>query len=184
MHKYCALSNTRPCLRPLQTTMSKMAELEIIDSKGLPLIKGDYCPAGPGHLRAPCPVLNSLANHGIIARSGRNITAAELKAALRYLGMGIDVITILVNGAFKVHSDDPKKGALLGLRDKDLVDERRRCTRAEPRPGGPTSRRGARCLCNPTGPRPGRLHACECRPSGAIPRGSKNREGFQRVGFR
>lgn len=103
--------------------MSKMAELEIIDSKGLPLIKGDYCPAGPGHLRAPCPVLNSLANHGIIARSGRNITAAELKAALRYLGMGIDVITILVNGAFKVHSDDPKKGALLGLRDKDQTNE-------------------------------------------------------------
>lgn len=96
---------------------------EVTDSKELPLRKGDYRPAGPDDVRAPCPVLNSLANHGIIARSGRNITAAELKAALRYLGMGIDVTAILVNGAFQVHSDDPKKGARLGLRDKDQVNE-------------------------------------------------------------
>ncbi|KAF7164769.1 hypothetical protein CNMCM5623_009151 [Aspergillus felis] len=96
---------------------------EVTDSKELPLHKGDYRPAGPDDLRAPCPVLNSLANHGIIARNGRNITAAELKAALRYLGMGIDVIAILVNGAFQVHSDDPKKTARLGLRDNDQVNE-------------------------------------------------------------
>ncbi|GAQ08836.1 hypothetical protein ALT_6157 [Aspergillus lentulus] len=96
---------------------------EVTDSKELSLRKGDYRPAEPDDLRAPCPVLNSLANHGIIARNGRNITAAELKAALRYLGMGFDVTAILVNGAFKVHSNDPKKGARLGLRDEDQVNE-------------------------------------------------------------
>ncbi|EAW14884.1 putative peroxidase [Aspergillus clavatus NRRL 1] len=88
--------------------------------------KGEYHPAGPDDLRSPCPVLNSLANHGIIARDGRNITAAELKSAVRYLGLGIDVATVLVNGSFQVHSDDPKKtgdGARLGLRDRDQVNK-------------------------------------------------------------
>lgn len=51
--------------------------------------------------------MNSLANHGLIARDGRTITKAELKSALQYLGAGIDVVTGLVSISFMVHCDDP-----------------------------------------------------------------------------
>lgn len=89
--------------------------------------KSEHQPPGPSDLRAPCPILNSLANHGLIARSGRNITAAELTTALRYLGLGPDVAPLLVNSAFKVHSDDPDHSppgtSWSGLRDANQVNE-------------------------------------------------------------
>ncbi|PLB52076.1 Cloroperoxidase [Aspergillus steynii IBT 23096] len=88
--------------------------------------KGDYQPANPTDLRAPCPVLNSLANHGLISRSGRNITSTELTTALRDLGLGIDVASLLVRTAFKVHTDDPDNAppgsSWSGLRDPDQVN--------------------------------------------------------------
>ncbi|KAH8432020.1 putative peroxidase [Aspergillus melleus] len=88
--------------------------------------QGEFQPAGPTDLRAPCPALNSLANHGLIARSGRNITAAELTSAVRYLGLGPDVAYLLVDSAFKVHSDDhnnpPPGTRWSGLRDPEQVN--------------------------------------------------------------
>lgn len=87
--------------------------------------KGVYKPAPAGAFRTPCPVLNALANHGHIPRDGRNMTADQLKAAFRYLGFGIDTTSFLVNGAFKVHADNPMAGSggsRLGLRDADEVD--------------------------------------------------------------
>lgn len=33
---------------------------------------------GPEDLRSPCPALNSMANHGILPRDGRNIDLATL----------------------------------------------------------------------------------------------------------
>jgi hypothetical protein len=91
----------------------------------LHLKKGDYRPPPPGALRAPCPILNTLSNHGLIPRDGRNIRADELKSALSVIGLGVDVRNFLVRGAFAEHSDNPKagsKGTRTGLRDPNQVD--------------------------------------------------------------
>lgn len=47
------------------------------------LAKGEYRRGGPNDLRGPCPFVNSLANHGYIARDGRNIHADELYAGVK-----------------------------------------------------------------------------------------------------
>ncbi|CAK44397.1 uncharacterized protein An02g10480 [Aspergillus niger] len=90
------------------------------------LQKGQYHPAGADDLRSPCPVLNSLANHGYIARDGKSITAAELKSAIRYVGLGLDIASVLVSRVFQIHSDDPKHGppgsSQVGLRDPGQVN--------------------------------------------------------------
>ncbi|PTB38664.1 hypothetical protein M441DRAFT_49053 [Trichoderma asperellum CBS 433.97] len=38
----------------------------------------DWQPPGPGDSRGPCPALNSLANHGFLPHSGKNITAIDI----------------------------------------------------------------------------------------------------------
>ncbi|KAF7596649.1 hypothetical protein BBP40_000571 [Aspergillus hancockii] len=83
------------------------------------LEKGQYIPAAPGDLRAPCPVLNTLANHGLISRDGRNITAEQLKNALKYIGVGIDIRTVLVRNAFKIHEETSHRG----LREPNQMNE-------------------------------------------------------------
>ncbi|KAF1941403.1 Cloroperoxidase [Clathrospora elynae] len=45
-------------------------------------------PAGPGDSRGPCPMLNTLANHGFLPREGRNFTLPIVKHAL---GTGLNV---------------------------------------------------------------------------------------------
>ncbi|PYH92780.1 putative peroxidase [Aspergillus ellipticus CBS 707.79] len=88
--------------------------------------KGEHYPAAADDLRSPCPVLNSLANSGYIARDGRNITAAELKSAIQYVGLGIDVASALVSRVFQVHSDDdkgPPGSSKAGLRDPGQVNK-------------------------------------------------------------
>ena len=91
------------------------------------LSKGTFHAPQPEDLRSPCPILNSLANHGIIPRDGRNITADELQSALQFIGLGRDTTTVLVHSAFKVHSDDPSHGppgsARSGLRDPHQTNE-------------------------------------------------------------
>ncbi|TPR10320.1 Major Facilitator Superfamily protein [Aspergillus niger] len=72
--------------------------------------KYEYHPAGAGDLRSPCPVLNALANHGIISRDGRNITASQLKDALKHIGVGIDIRLGLVNSAYAVHDEHSHRG--------------------------------------------------------------------------
>ncbi|KAK6542751.1 hypothetical protein TWF694_006692 [Orbilia ellipsospora] len=93
-----------------------------------PLKKGEYQKPPQGALRSPCPVLNTLSNHGYIPRDGRNIHAADLKAGLTYLGLDLFLRNYLVDSAFKVHEDDPAKvtkdSDLLGLRNPGQVDER------------------------------------------------------------
>ncbi|PSK45369.1 hypothetical protein B9Z65_2509 [Elsinoe australis] len=41
-----------------------------------------WAPAGPGEVRGPCPMMNTLANHGFLPRDGRNITRANAYHAL------------------------------------------------------------------------------------------------------
>ncbi|KAJ0117334.1 uncharacterized protein J7T55_003748 [Diaporthe amygdali] len=42
-----------------------------------------FAPPGPDDVRGPCPGLNTLANHGLLPRSGKNITQADLVTAMR-----------------------------------------------------------------------------------------------------
>ncbi|RAK90419.1 hypothetical protein BO79DRAFT_226781 [Aspergillus costaricaensis CBS 115574] len=81
--------------------------------------KHEFHPAGAGDLRSPCPVLNALANHGIISCDGRNITANQLKDALKYIGVGIDIRLGLVNSAYAVHDEHSH----CGLRNLEQVDD-------------------------------------------------------------
>ncbi|PPJ52713.1 hypothetical protein CBER1_10794 [Cercospora berteroae] len=39
-------------------------------------------PAGPNDLRGPCPMMNTLANHGLLPHDGRNLTREVFHAAL------------------------------------------------------------------------------------------------------
>ena len=48
---------------------------------------GEYAPAPPNASRSPCPVVNALANHGYIERSGCNIYMKDLNASMRHVGM-------------------------------------------------------------------------------------------------
>ena len=48
---------------------------------------GTYAPAPPGASRSPCPVVNALANHGYIERSGRQVYMGPLNASMRQVGM-------------------------------------------------------------------------------------------------
>lgn len=53
-----------------------------------PLKRGTYHPHQPTDLRSPCPGINTLANHGYIARDGRSVRSSEIHAALGELGLG------------------------------------------------------------------------------------------------
>lgn len=75
----------------------------------LPLPKGEYRAPTPTDLRSPCPVLNSLANHGYIARSGRNIQASDLRAAMSILGISLTLRQLLTTVAYLEHHDPPRR---------------------------------------------------------------------------
>lgn len=42
----------------------------------------EWCPPQPGDSRSPCPALNTLANHGYIARDGKNLSIMDLTLGL------------------------------------------------------------------------------------------------------
>ncbi|KAF6825091.1 hypothetical protein CMUS01_09965 [Colletotrichum musicola] len=43
---------------------------------------GEWAPAGPDDFRGPCPMMNTLANHGFLPRDGRNLTQDTVVTAL------------------------------------------------------------------------------------------------------
>ncbi|KAI8999200.1 Chloroperoxidase [Gaertneriomyces semiglobifer] len=49
-----------------------------------------YQPPGEGDVRSPCPMLNALANHGILPRDGKNIPPAKYVEALSQVGCAKD----------------------------------------------------------------------------------------------
>ena len=50
--------------------------------------RGTYIPRKSADIRSPCPAINALANHGYIARNGRDVRAREIHAAMGELGVG------------------------------------------------------------------------------------------------
>ncbi|KAL3453181.1 Chloroperoxidase [Aspergillus insuetus] len=94
----------------------------------LTLPRGEYHPASATDSRAPCPIMNSLANHGLISRDGRNITKASLESALAEIGLARTARAALCSISFKVHADEgdpnaPKGSSRLGFREVGQVDK-------------------------------------------------------------
>ncbi|KAJ3298433.1 hypothetical protein HK104_010693 [Borealophlyctis nickersoniae] len=50
-----------------------------------------YLPPGPYDVRSPCPMLNSLANHGMLPRNGRNIPVEQYISVLKEVGCAADL---------------------------------------------------------------------------------------------
>ncbi|RYC91633.1 hypothetical protein BFJ63_vAg5643 [Fusarium oxysporum f. sp. narcissi] len=48
---------------------------------------GEFAKAPPNASRSPCPVVNALANHGYLERSGRGIFMDDLNASMKHVGM-------------------------------------------------------------------------------------------------
>lgn len=72
----------------------------------------DWHPAGPNDARSPCPALNSLANHGILPRSGRNLTMTTLVTAITSgLNVSPEMATSLAQNGLSL-SKDPSTGAM------------------------------------------------------------------------
>ncbi|KAL8292634.1 hypothetical protein RQP46_001246 [Phenoliferia psychrophenolica] len=75
----------------------------------------DWQPAGPDDSRGPCPVLNSLANHGFLNRNGRGITVAQLISGA-YKGAGMGPVGMGVIGMVGIVTTQP-----LGTIELDLM---------------------------------------------------------------
>ncbi|KAI1494357.1 Chloroperoxidase [Biscogniauxia mediterranea] len=61
-------------------------------------IFGDWEPPASNDVRSPCPMLNALANHGILPRDGKDITEEDTIAAL---GTGLNFDTELSRTLYK-----------------------------------------------------------------------------------
>src|ERR1700744_127014 len=73
--------------------------------------RGTYAPSGPNDKRSPCPLINSLANHGYINRDGRNIHASQLNAAMNEIGLSRALGTVFAQPIFNEYQD-PKTAHL------------------------------------------------------------------------
>ncbi|KAL9069625.1 MAG: hypothetical protein Q9161_005424 [Pseudevernia consocians] len=99
------------------------------------LRKGEYRAPSSTDIRSPCPIINTLANHGYIPRDGRNVRAPEMKAAMKELGVSITLRQFLTSAVYLEHQDNPPTGfwafirspfayifRIFGLRAKGQVD--------------------------------------------------------------
>lgn len=84
------------------------------------LSKGTYAPAGPSDKRSPCPLINSLANHGYINRDGRNIPASQLNAAMNEIGLSRTLGSFFAQPIFNEHQD-PKAAAAVVRKAPSLL---------------------------------------------------------------
>lgn len=73
---------------------------------------GNWHPQMPerGEVRSPCPGLNTLANHGIIPRDGKNLNVPILVKALgETYNLSAEISTVIANGGLKT-SSNPASG--------------------------------------------------------------------------
>lgn len=79
------------------------------------LPEGVWQAPGPNDLRAPCPFMNSMANHGHFPRDGRNITFAMMeKKFLEVMGLSPEMTAILAIAALTVR--DNETSVIFGVR--------------------------------------------------------------------
>lgn len=69
---------------------------------------GTYAPAPKGSSRSPCPIVNALANHGYLQRSGRSIPMSELNASMAHVGMSALLGAIFAKPTY-IEFQDPVK---------------------------------------------------------------------------
>lgn len=92
------------------------------------LTKGAYCPSGPNDIRGPCPLINSLANHGYLPRDGRNVRVEEVLAGLDAIGLSKPLGAAFANPIFqerapsKFHDDPVIKSSFVQKIFKTLAD--------------------------------------------------------------
>jgi len=70
----------------LYNTFAPALPVDRVVPEGHPGFQGkwpEYIPPGPGDSRSSCPMLNAMANHGILPHDGRNISFAELGKTIR-----------------------------------------------------------------------------------------------------
>ncbi|KAL4918438.1 Peroxidase, family 2-domain-containing protein [Aspergillus aurantiobrunneus] len=60
----------------------KIAFQSVLGFLGLASANPHWAPAGPGDFRGPCPMMNTLANHGFLPHDGRNLTRPVVVDAL------------------------------------------------------------------------------------------------------
>ena len=59
-----------------------------------------WTPAGPGDLRGPCPMLNTLSNHGYLPHNGKDITVDDIVDTLgSVLNIDSELSTFLFEAA-------------------------------------------------------------------------------------
>ncbi|KAJ3013438.1 hypothetical protein HKX48_005750 [Thoreauomyces humboldtii] len=70
-------------------------------------------------VRSPCPMINSLANHGIISRDGKNIRPSDYLAAVKSQGLANDVGMVFAYGGALLfpHRFDADGNLVYGLDD-------------------------------------------------------------------
>lgn len=75
------------------------------------LAQGDYCPAKSSDIRSPCPIINSLANHGYMPRDGRNVLVSDFTHAMNQIGLSHALGASLSNPIFleRKVDDAPKR---------------------------------------------------------------------------
>lgn len=55
-----------------------------------------WVPPGPGDVRSPCPMMNTLANHGFLPHNGKNLDIPTIIAALKTgINVGADFATVI-----------------------------------------------------------------------------------------
>ncbi|KAL8278414.1 hypothetical protein RQP46_009104 [Phenoliferia psychrophenolica] len=77
-------------------------------------IFADWRPPGPYDSRSPCPILNALANHGILPRNGRGISLPMLMSAM-LRGVGVGPISMAVAGTMALVGCQPAPSIFLDL---------------------------------------------------------------------
>jgi hypothetical protein len=97
-----------------------------------------WSPPSETDVRSPCPALNTLANHGIIPKSGRGLTVRMLQKALGdTYNIGLDVSTIFALGGL-LTSPHPLKGRfdLSDLKIHNFIEHDASLSRADLLLGG------------------------------------------------
>ncbi|KAJ3152686.1 hypothetical protein HDU86_005561 [Geranomyces michiganensis] len=86
-------------LATIPTLLVVGGALLLAQAASIPTTIPQWIAPGPNDVRGPCPMLNSLANHGLIPRSGRNITNKQYLEGLKKVSCGVDLAGVFLTGA-------------------------------------------------------------------------------------
>lgn len=89
---------------------SLVSTLALVGSAAAALDFSKWKTRQPGEFRAPCPAMNSLANHGFIQRDGRNITVASLVPVLQEVFHLSNELATIISTLGLFTAPDPTKG--------------------------------------------------------------------------